>query len=146
MTWWMWMALGVVLAVFELATPGGFVVVFFAVAALVVGILDVVGVARNPVLQWVLFSLLAVVALRLFRNPLLRWIRSRERPDTVDSLTGETAVATTNMAPGQVGQAELRGSIWKARNVDGGPVAAGQRCRVVAVDGLLLDIRLEERS
>jgi len=140
MTWWMWMALGVVLAVIELATPGGFVVVFFALAALLVGVLDAVGVARNPVLQWVLFSALAVVALRLFRNPLLRWIRSRDHPHAVDSLTGQTAIATTDMAPGQVGQAELRGSIWKARNVDGAPVAAGQRCRVVAVDGLMLDI------
>jgi membrane protein implicated in regulation of membrane protease activity len=139
----MWMALGAVLAVFELSVPGGFVVVFFALAALIVGVLDVAGVVRNPVIQWPLFSALAIVALRLFRNPLLRWIRSRERPDTVDSLTGETAIATTDMAPGQVGQAELRGSVWKARNVDGGPVAAGQRCRVVAVDGLLLDIRLE---
>ena len=139
----MWMALGAVLAVFELSVPGGFVVVFFALAALLVGVLDVMGVVRNPVIQWGLFSALAIVALRLFRNPLLRWIRSRERPDTVDSLTGVTAIATTDMAPGQVGQAELRGSIWTARNVDGGPVAAGQRCRVVAVDGLLLDIRLE---
>jgi membrane protein implicated in regulation of membrane protease activity len=52
-------------------------------------------------------------------------------------------VATTDIPPGQYGQAEMRGSIWQARNVDRSPVAAGQRCRVVAVDGLVLDIRLE---
>jgi membrane protein implicated in regulation of membrane protease activity len=139
----MWMALGVVLAAFELASPGGFVVIFFAVAAVVVALLDLLGIARNPVLQWILFSALAIVALRLFRNPLLERLRSAERPVAVDSLAGETAIASTDMAPGQYGQAELRGSVWQARNVDLGPLRAGQRLRVVAVDGLMLDVRSE---
>ena len=139
----MWMALGVVLAAFELASPGGFVVIFFAVAAVVVALLDLLGIARNPVVQWILFSALAVIALRLFRDPLLKRLRSQERADTVDSLTGETAIASTDMAPGQYGQAQLRGSVWQARNVDLGPVRAGQRLRVVAVDGLMLDVRSE---
>jgi inner membrane protein len=143
MTWWMWMALGVVLAAAELATPGGFVVIFFAVAAAIVGVLDLIGVVRNQVVEWILFSALAVAALALFRDPLLRRIRSRERPDTVDLLAGQTAVAASDMAPGAYGQAELRGSIWKAHNIDHSPVVTGQRCRVVAVDGLMLDIRLE---
>jgi membrane protein implicated in regulation of membrane protease activity len=143
MSWWMWMALGVVLAAFELASPGGFVVIFFAVAAVVVALLDLLGIARNPVLQWILFSALAIVALRLFRNPLLERLRSAERPVAVDSLAGETAIASTDMAPGQYGQAELRGSVWQARNVDLGPLRAGQRLRVVAVDGLMLDVRSE---
>lgn len=139
----MWMALGVVLAAAELATPGGFVVIFFAVAAMIVGVLDLTGLVSNQVVEWILFSALAVVALAVFRDPLLRRIRSRERPDTVDLLAGEMAVAATDMAPGAYGQAELRGSIWKAHNVDHSPVATGQRCRVVAVEGLMLDIRLE---
>ena len=143
MTWWVWMALAVVLAALELASPGGFVVIFFAVAAALVGLLDLLGIVQSQTLEWVLFSVFAVVALAVFRNPLLRRIRSRELPDTVDKLTSETAVAATDMAPGAYGQAELRGSLWKAHNVDHAPVSIGQRCRVVAVDGLMLDIRLE---
>jgi membrane protein implicated in regulation of membrane protease activity len=139
----MWMALGVVLAAFELATPGGFVVIFFAVAALIVGALDLAGLADNAVVQWLLFSALAVVALRLFRNPLLRRLTGHQRTHPVDALTDEVAVAATDIAPGAYGRAELRGSVWQARNIDLEPVAAGQRCRVVAVDGLVLDIRSE---
>ena len=139
----MWMALAVVLAALELASPGGFVIIFFAVAAVLVGLLDLLGIVQSQALEWILFSVLAVAALAVFRNPLLRRIRSRELPDTVDKLTGETAIATTDIAPGAYGQAELRGSIWKAHNVDVGPVSIGQRCRVVAVDGLMLDVRLE---
>ena len=143
MTWWMWIALAVVLAVLELATPGGFVVIFFAVAAASVGLLDLLGFVQSQAVEWILFSVVAVLALLVFRDPLLRRIRKHERPDSVDIITGETAIAATDMAPGAYGQAELRGSIWKAHNVDQTSVASGQRCRVVAVDGLMLDIRLE---
>lgn len=141
MTWWIWMALGAVLAALELATPGGFVVIFFAVAAFFVGLLSLLGASEDPVVQCLLFSAVALLALRFFRNPMLRRIRRHERPDTVDKIAGETAIAASNMGPGEYGQAELRGSVWKARNVDAGAVSVGQRCLVVAVDGLSLDIR-----
>jgi membrane protein implicated in regulation of membrane protease activity len=135
----MWMALGVVLAAIELATPGGFVVVFFALAALAVGLLALVGL-EAPIVQWLVFGAVAVLSLRVFRNPLLRRLQPRHREMAIDAIAGEAAIASTPMAPGEYGQAECRGSIWRARNVDLTPVAAGQRCRVVAVDGLLLDI------
>ena len=34
MTWWLWVALGLVLGAIELATPGGFFVIFFGVVML----------------------------------------------------------------------------------------------------------------
>ena len=137
------MALGVLLAGVELAVPGGFYVIFFAVAALLVGLLAMLGVVRGPVFEWLVFSILSVVALRFFRGPLLARLRSHEPEGVVDSIAGETAVASTDIAPGDYGQVELRGSTWRARNVDRAPVAAGQRCRVAAVNGLVLDINPE---
>jgi membrane protein implicated in regulation of membrane protease activity len=61
----------------------------------------------------------------------------------VDSLVGEATTAVTSLEPGGRGRVELRGSIWNARNVSTAPVAAGQRSRVVAIDGLVLDVRPE---
>jgi membrane protein implicated in regulation of membrane protease activity len=139
MTWWMWMVLGLVLAAIELATPGGFFVIFFGVAALVVGVLDLAGVAQPDWVQWLLFPVLAVIALRLFRKPLLARMQ-HNGSGAVDSLTREPATATTDMAPQQHGHAELRGTTWNARNVGDALIASGQRCRVVAVEGLMLDI------
>jgi inner membrane protein len=143
MIWWYWMLLGVILTAVELATPGGFFFVFFAVSAFLLGLLELLGLVAADALQWVLFSVLSVVCLALFRRPLLERMRRAERPDTVDSLVGELAVATTPIASGQYGRAELRGSTWSARNVDEAPVDTGQRCRVVAVRGLELDVRAE---
>ena len=67
MEWWMWLAAGLVLVVAELATPGGFVIIFFGIAALVVGILGLLGVVTSASLQFLLFSVLAVGLLAILR-------------------------------------------------------------------------------
>ncbi len=143
MIWWYWVVLGVTLAAIELATPGGFYVIFFAVGALAVGALRLAGVVQTAWIEWLLFPVIALVTLRLFRQPLLGRMRVNEGPDLVDALVGEVAFAMGDIAPGQHGRAELRGSGWSARNVDTSTLIAGQRCRVVAVHGLMLDLRQE---
>jgi inner membrane protein len=141
MLWWLWIVLGLVLIALELATPGGFFVIFFGVGALAVGALVLLDVVGAIWVQWLLFPLIALVTLRLFRQPLLGYIRVHDHD--VDSLVGEVAVAAADIPPGRHGRAELRGSSWNARNVDTATLAAGQRCRVVAVQGLMLDLRQE---
>jgi membrane protein implicated in regulation of membrane protease activity len=142
MTWWLWIALGLVLAAIELATPGGIFIIFFGIGALVVGALALTGVVTETWMQWLLFPIVAVVSLRLFRQPLLGRLRARGGDD-VDSLVGEVATPASDIAPGGHGRAELRGSTWHVRNVAAVAVATGQRCRVVGVQGLMLDIRPE---
>jgi membrane protein implicated in regulation of membrane protease activity len=97
---------------------------------------------ETPWLQWLLFPLIAIAALRLFRRPLLARFIMKD-PPRVDTLVGEVAIVAAPIAPGQHGRAELRGSTWQVRNVDPMPLTAGQRSRVVAVQGLELDIRSE---
>jgi membrane protein implicated in regulation of membrane protease activity len=143
MTWWWWMVLGLVLAAIELATPGGFFIVFFGVSALVVGLMGLVGPDQPEWLQWLWFTVIAVVALRLFRKPLLARIQPRLDAPDVDSMVGETAVVASDLGPGAHGRAELRGSSWQVRNVGERSLPAGSRSRVVAVHGLVLDIRPE---
>ncbi|HUD71809.1 MAG TPA: NfeD family protein [Dongiaceae bacterium] len=144
MAWWIWVLAGFVLLGLELGTPGGFFLAFFGVAALVVGGLAAAGLAEAVWAQWLLFSVLSVVSLLLFRKPLLEWMRRREpaRP-AVDSLVGEIAVLTEDLPVGGVGKAELRGASWSVRARAGVPVARGRRCRVEEVDGLTLWVTAE---
>jgi membrane protein implicated in regulation of membrane protease activity len=143
MTWWVWVALGLVLAAIELATPGGFFVIFFGVAAIVVGLGQLAGLGLPAWGQWLAFPVLAIVALRLFRRPLLARLQAPGGGPPVDAIVSEIAVPVASIEPGQHGRAELRGAVWSAHNVGGTTAAAGQRCRVVAVNGLQLDIRPE---
>jgi membrane protein implicated in regulation of membrane protease activity len=142
MTWWLWIILGVLLAAIELATPGGFFVIFFGVSALIVGLLDLAGLRDPAWLQWLLFTALAIVAVRLFRQPLLKRLEAGDH-GPVDSLVGEVAIVTGAIGPGEHGRAELRGTTWQAHNLDDSPLADGARARVVAVKGLRLNLRAE---
>jgi len=144
MYWWLWLVLGLVLIGLEVLTPGGFYVLCFGIGALVVGTLAGLGWGGPTWLQWLLFSAISVVSLLIFRPYLIRLTRSKERPDPMDTLEGETAILTEEVAPGAVGKAELRGTTWTVLNRDERPLPRGHRCRVVKVDGLTLWLRGEE--
>ena len=145
MTWWLWAVLGLLLAAAEIITPGGFFFIFFGLAGLVVALLVFVGLAGALWLQILLFSIFSVASLLFFRNPLLRWMARRIPTPVgeVDTLVGELAVASSAMPPGGAGQAQLRGTVWNARNGSQAAIAAGSRCRVARVEGLVIWIQPE---
>lgn len=144
MQWWLWLVLGLLLAGLELLTPGGFFLMFFGAAALAVGVLAGLDLGGPIWLQWLLFSVLSIVSLLLFRNPLLaRMRRATDGGSPIDTLVGEIATPLEDINPDAIGRAELRGTTWTARNGDRVPVARGQRCLVQRVDGLMIWIRAE---
>ena len=142
MTWWYWLLLGLILAGAEMMAPGGFYLLFFGIAALAVGALAGSGLVAADWLQWLLFSVIAVVSLLLFRGPLLRMSQGH-KSHAVDTMVGETAVLLDDVPPGQTGKAELRGTTWSARNAGAGRLAKGQSAKVDRVDGLTLWLKPE---
>ena len=104
MVWWHWMVLGLFLTALELVAPGSFFIIFFGVAALIVGLLDLLGLAGPVWVQWLLFSIVSVAALVFFRNPLLRLVRAKDQPDAslVNALITETAHALEDIPPDAV--------------------------------------------
>lgn len=140
MVWWAWMLGGFFLLLGELLTPGGFFIFFFGVGALVTGALAAAGVVLSPALQWLVFSAVSIASLLLFRKPLLARIGPRDVVGGPPDVIGETAVALVAIPPGEIGQAELRGTPWRARNVSPRGLAAGERCRVQRVDGLTVEL------
>ena len=144
MLWWHWLVLGLALVALELAASGGFYVIFFGIAAVVVGGQQLAGMSGPTWIQLLLFSVLSIVSLLVFRSPMLRWLRlDPAGGEDVDSLVGETAVAKQDIPAGEIGRVELRGSSWSARNRGGELLTTGRRCIVVGVDRLMLIIEAE---
>ena len=141
--WWHWLALGLILVALEMAASGGFYVIFFGVAALAIGGLHALDLAGPAWMQLLLFSALSIGSLTLFRSPLMRWMQLDGPGRDVDSLVGETATPLEEILPDAVGRAELRGTVWSARNAGTTPLLKGQRCTVTAVDRLMIFIRAE---
>jgi membrane protein implicated in regulation of membrane protease activity len=141
--WWHWLALGLILIALELAASGGFYIIFFGVAAVVIAALSLMGAAGPVWVQLLLFSILSIVSLLFFRNPMLRWMKLDKGGNDVDSLVGETAIVTQSIAAGEIGRVELRGTSWSARNRGSETLTTGRRCIVVGVDRLMLIIEAE---
>jgi membrane protein implicated in regulation of membrane protease activity len=101
-----------------------------------------VGALTEIWLQWVLFSVLAVVSLGLFRRRLLSRMKSPAAKD-LDSLQGEVVEAADTIAPGAVGQGYLRGTTWRVHNMGAAILTRGQRAVVERVDGVTLRVKPE---
>jgi len=142
MEWWIWILLGLLLVLAELVTPGGFYFMFFGIGAVVVGVLAGFAAAGPLWFQFILFSILSLVTLWLFREKLLE-LTEGVAVQNVDSLIGETAVASDQIAVNGIGKAEMRGTSWSARNVGDQPLKRGERAKVERVEGLTLIVRPE---
>jgi inner membrane protein len=142
MEWWIWILLGLLLLLAELVTPGGFYFIFFGSGAVVVGMLSGLGIGGPVWFQILLFSILSLVSLWLFREKLLKL--TEQAPDMkIDSLVGETAVANDEIPANGIGKVELRGTAWNARNTGARPLKNGERAKVERVEGLMLLVQPE---
>ena len=141
--WWGWTVFGILLALLELASPGGFFFLFFGASAVLVGALAWTGLVAEPWVQVTFFSIFSVVASLLFRKPLMARFGPRTPDIPVDSLIGETATVLDDIPVNGFGKVELRGSTWSAKNNGDQILARGQRCRVERLDGLSVWVRAE---
>lgn len=141
--WWHWLVLGLLLIALELAASGGFYVIFFGIAAVIISLVVAIGVETPVWVELLLFSALSIGSLQFFRSPLMRWLNIDGAGADVDSLVGETGVAQQDIAPHQIGRVELRGTSWSARNSGATLLATGSRCTVVRVDRLMLIVEAE---
>jgi membrane protein implicated in regulation of membrane protease activity len=143
MQWWHWLLIGLTLVALEMAASGGFYVIFFGIAALAIGALHLFDLAGPLWWQFLLFSIMSVASLVVFRGPVLRWLQLDKPGQDMDTLVGEVAMPLEDIVPGAVGRAELRGTVWSARNSSPGVIARGQRCTVVRAERLMIFLEPE---
>jgi len=96
------------------------------------------GIDGQPGISWgVLMPTLVLVGGFFVAVAGLVFRSQRRRPMTGDSgLIGKTGVVKTALDP--IGRIQVHGELWSARSQT--PVAVGQTVRVVAVDGLTLEV------
>jgi len=146
MAWWHWLVVGLALVALEVAAAGGFYVIFFGIAALLIASLHLMGIAGPLWLQIFLFSVFAVGSLLLFRGLLMRRLTAGDGPPDIDNLLGEIGRALEDIAPGAIGRFELRGTTWTARNAGQTTILRGGRSVVVSREDLTLFVQAEEAA
>ncbi len=139
MTGWIWLWLAVLVAsvVIETLTEQ-FVSIWFAPAAVVASILNLVG--ADLVWQFVAFAVVTVVGIFLLRDLVLKKISSSDSRTNIDAIIGEKCVVTERIDNfAGCGQAKVKGQIWSARGAHENDVfEAGEVLTVVAIEGVKL--------
>ena len=132
---WVWLVLGLVLAVGEMTIPGVFLI-WMAGAAVITGLATWVLPITVP-LQVVLFAVLSLGAVFIGRN----WLRANPitaadpmMNDRGARAIGETVLVTQVIVGGE-GRVKLGDGEWIAKGPDAEP---GTRMRVAAHDGAVL--------
>ena len=142
MAWWIWAIVGIALCLFEITfTPGVFVFLFFGISGFVLAALAGAGIAGPFWLQLSVFAALAVLFIALFRGKARMALGSKGAAMDFDSFTGSMAVARSEMAIGQTGKVEFRGTSWNALNTGSRALYPGDECRIEAINGLQLSVK-----
>jgi membrane protein implicated in regulation of membrane protease activity len=140
MPWWGWIILGALLLGSELLiVDAGFYLVFIGAAAALTGLLELAGAGLEPWLQWVVFSIIALVMMVFFRKKLYAKLRGSGVGYEVGP-AGEIVTVEQEMQPGASGRLAYRGTEWTVVNVSGEVFEQGQHVQISSVDGLTLKL------
>ena len=137
MTWWHWIVLGVVLAAIETFVPGG-VAMWFALSAGIVG-LSLLVFPMPWQWQWVLFAVLGIVTLLLFRKHFLRHPTVSDQPQLnqrAQQYIGQILILIEPIEEGY-GKVRVGDGVWK---VVGPELPSGSKVKVVSADGTILKV------
>jgi membrane protein implicated in regulation of membrane protease activity len=132
---WVWIIATAVFALGELANPGSFFLLPFAIGALVATVLSFLDV--GVVTEWLVFlgvSLAAFAALRPVAHRVNRAV-----DDTgvgARRLLGQSAIVLRDIpAGGDVGLVRVDREEWRAQSTDGSAIPTGTAVRVADVQG-----------
>ena len=141
MQWWTWFVLGTLLLAIELfAIDAQFFLIFIGAAAIVVGLVGMLGINLPVGLQWLLFAGLSIAAVATMRRQIYAKLRNRPMA-SVDTDVNKRVRIPEELAPGKSTRVEYRGTGWTVLNVGKHSIPAGQEVRIESVDGLTLHVR-----
>jgi membrane protein implicated in regulation of membrane protease activity len=135
-----WLILGLALMVFELFNPGAYML-WLGLGALLTALVVLVAPTMATVWQIVVFGLLSLAAILAYRD----WRRRNPAAEDSDQpllnkraaqLVGQVHVLAEPVVDGR-GRLKIGDAFW---TIFGPDMAVGQRIRVVATDGVTLNV------
>lgn len=140
MPWWGWMIFGAILLGSELLIiDAGFYLVFIGIAAALTGLAELSGVGLEPWVQWIVFSVIALVSMVLFRKKLYAMLRGSGVGYEIGPV-GEIVTLEQALPAGESGRLSFRGTNWTVVNESNETFEAGSHAQIIRVDGLTLKL------
>lgn len=134
-----WAIVIVLMIVFELATLGNLVSVWFAIGALASLLVSLV--TQNITIQIVVFAIVSVVSLVLVRPITYKVLKGTEIATNSDRLIGKQMILNTEITQENWGLIEVNGIEWSATTEDHSQIDAGSLVEVLAIEGVKLIVK-----
>jgi len=140
MPWWGWIVIGLFLLGSELlGVDAAFYLIFIGFAAILTGVMGLIGITLPEWAQWLTFAALALGSMVLFRAKLYQRFRGVST-EFRSTLIGEVVDVKEDIPVNKRARINLRGSTWTAINVGQATIEAGKQATVVDAEGALLSI------
>ncbi|MCW8844465.1 MAG: NfeD family protein [Gammaproteobacteria bacterium] len=138
MPWWGWIIFGAILFGSELMiVDAAFYLVFIGIAALITGLVGLLGIGLEPWFQWILFAVLSLSSMVLFRERLYKKIRLGNQ-EYASGPAGEIIRLQVDLPPGESGRLNYRGTTWTVLNNGSELIEKDKDVRIDKVSGLTL--------
>ena len=142
MPWWGGVTVGAMLLGAEMfLIDAQFYLVFFGVAAVIVGLLGLGGVAWPEWAQWLTFAALAIVSMLAFRKRLYQKLRHPGGKVDERLTVGDRVRVPERLEPGATTRVDYRGTTWTAQNDGDAAIEAGAEAQIIDVSRLTLRVR-----
>jgi membrane protein implicated in regulation of membrane protease activity len=140
MSWLTWILFAFLMMGAELFVPTGFVLLLIGLSFFFTGIFVSLGFHGPTWAPWAVCLTLLITFISLLRKPLVKKF-GFDAPSNYEDFTGSEVIINEDIAPGAVGDGELRGAHWSIRNVGSTLLGKGERCRVLRMDGLTVEVK-----
>lgn len=132
-----WMIIGLVLTIAEMFTLS-FFLLFFGVAAFIVALVKNFTGLDNVPLEIVLFALLGLSAILVFRKKLLHSFRAKQG---FSADQHKTFILDRDLPPHGEARIDYSGSTWTAVNDSNRALVQGEKAVIVRTEGIKLFVR-----
>jgi membrane protein implicated in regulation of membrane protease activity len=137
-----WFIIGIILFLLEMTAPGIFFL-FFALGAIIVGIICLFADGLSLEWQLLIFSASSVIMLltlrRYVRKLFSGFSESGDTEKKYDEFVGETVTVVEPIHPPKIGKVELHGSLWKAESDE--PIGKGELVEVTGKKNITLFVK-----
>jgi len=143
MDYYIWFIAALIFGVLEIYTAG-FVVLWFGVAAAIVGLLSLFGV-NSLLLQSIIFAVLTLILVtlsRTFFKNVFKYSEGKLFKSTMENLIGKIGVVTISINNElSMGRVLVEGQDWTARSVDSSIIEPNKTVVIVRMEGAKLFVR-----
>jgi membrane protein implicated in regulation of membrane protease activity len=139
---YIWIMLGIILLIAELATPGGFVLACLGISCFVAGLFSYFGFGST--MQILIFSIASLTLFFCIRPLFKKYlIQASDKVKTnIDALEGKIGIVSERIdPPSGKGRVMVGGEDWKGISLADKIIDVGQRIIVIKVDGSKLVIQ-----